>query len=64
MNEYTSKMVKTPWSYWKTLKVKGENFNALIWDEMNVLIIKHYVMSFQKEIRQQVQYEGVDKLKW
>jgi hypothetical protein len=35
-------------THWKILKVKGVAFNALILDEMNVLIIKHYVMSFQK----------------
>jgi hypothetical protein len=31
------------------LRVKGVTLNALVLDEMNILIVKHYVMNFSKK---------------
>ncbi len=47
----------------KALKAKGAIYNALVLKGMNDLIVKHYVMGFQKMIRQQMQYKEIDILK-
>ncbi len=56
-------MVKLNDHIQKPLNAKGAIYNALILKRMNDLIVKHYVMGFQKKICQQVQYKEVDILK-
>ncbi len=62
MDEYTTRVLKLKDCLRKGLRAEGAVANALILEGMNVLILKHYVMGFQKEIRQQVQYEGTTTL--
>jgi hypothetical protein len=47
-------MVKLNDHIQKVLKAKGAIYNALILKGMNDLIVKHYVMGFQKNICQQL----------
>jgi len=62
VDEYTTRVLKLKDCLKKGLKVKDAVANAPILEGMNVLILKHYVMGFQKEIQQQVQYKGVATL--
>jgi hypothetical protein len=61
-DEHTIKVVEFNDHMWKTLRAKNAALNASILDGTNVLILRHYVMDFQKEIHQQVIYEGVETL--
>jgi hypothetical protein len=54
VDEYTTKVLKLKDCFRKGLRAEGVVANAPILEGMNVLILKHYVMGFQKEIRQQV----------
>jgi hypothetical protein len=50
VDEYTIRVAKFNDHMWKALKAEGVAANAPIFEGMNTLIVKHYMMGFHDEI--------------